>query len=65
MCEHSTITGDNRRKGTPVNISNTEVKVPIAEGTVLETIWENRTLPVFHLCISLAGAFFEKTTQSF
>ena len=42
-----TIAGDNRRKDTPVHIPNTEVKVPIAEGTVLETIWENRTLPVY------------------
>ena len=52
MCEHSTITGDDRGKDTPVYISNTEVKVPIAEGTVLETIWENRTLPVSNRLIS-------------
>ena len=38
--------GDNSGEGTPVTISNTEVKLPSAEDTWRETAWESRTLPV-------------------
>ena len=31
--------------GTPVPIPNTMVKTWAAEGTILVTVWENRTLP--------------------
>ena len=30
---------------TPVPIPNTTVKTEAAEGTILETVWENRWLP--------------------
>ena len=34
-----------RLRGTPVPIPNTTVKTQAAEGTALETVWENRWLP--------------------
>ena len=39
--------GDNSGEDTPVPISNTEVKLPSADGTWWETAWENRSLPVW------------------
>ena len=34
-----------RLRDTPVPIPNTMVKTQAADGTILETIWENRWLP--------------------
>ena len=39
-------TGDNGEGETPVPIPNTAVKPFCADGTWLDTTWENRTLPV-------------------
>ena len=39
------IFGGDGREAIPVPIPNTEVKVPSADGTAQEAVWESRTLP--------------------
>ena len=45
---YNTNDGDDREKDPPVPIPNTEVKLPIAEDTWLETARKTRTLPSYH-----------------
>ena len=39
--------GDHSGEVTPVPIPNTEVKLPCADGTARETVWESKSSPGF------------------
>ena len=41
---------------TPVPIPNTMVKPQAADGTILETVWESRWLPIYGLIAQLVRA---------
>ena len=47
--------GDNEAEDPPVPISNTEVKLCVAESTIRDTVWEDRELP--DLLVSVIGFF--------